>query len=118
MPDSEKGRGRRCPDCGEQTRDMGIYFEPPRRQARKTWAIMRLLAENGYSFHGEGSKSFIEHFILGSKRPRIQDVIERIEQEKRLKAVLREKNRLDEYKHGKRFRRERGSINRKSTDSI
>jgi hypothetical protein len=74
---------------------------------------MRLLAETGYSFHGEGSKSFIEHFILASKRPRIQEVIERIGQEKQLKALLREKNRLKQYKHGKRFRKERGSIDKK-----
>ena len=107
--DSEQGKERRCPDCGQQMRDMGIYFEPPRRQARKAWAIMRLLAENGYSFQREGSKSYIEHFILASKRPRIQDVIERIEQEKRRMTELRQKNRLDEYKRGKQLRKERGS---------
>jgi hypothetical protein len=86
---------------------MGIYFEPPRRQARKAWAIMRFLAENGYGFQTEGSKSYIEHFILTSKRPRIQDVIKRIEQEKQQITELRHKNRLDEYKRGKRLRKER-----------
>jgi DNA-directed RNA polymerase subunit RPC12/RpoP len=113
LPDSEKRNGRRCPDCGEQMRDMGIYFEPPRRQARKAWAIMRLLAESGYSFQREGDKSYIEHFILESKRPRTQDVIKKIEQEKQLTTYLREKNRLDEYKRGERFRKERGSANQK-----
>jgi hypothetical protein len=92
-------------------RDMGIYFEPPRRQARKAWAIMRFLAENGYSFQTEGSKSYIEHFILASNRPRIQDVVKRIEQEKQRITELREKDRLDEYKHGKQLRKERGNIN-------
>jgi hypothetical protein len=109
MLDSEQKKGRRCPECGKQMRDMGIYFEPPRRQARKAWAIMWLLAENGYSFQREGSKSYIEHFILASKRPRIQDVIKKIEQEKQRITELRQKNRLDEYKRGKRFRKERGS---------
>ena len=103
--DSEKGKGRFCPDCGEQMRDMGIYFEPPRKQARKAWAIMRLLADNGYSFQREGDKSFIEHFILESKRPRIQDVVKKIEQEKQLTIYLRDRNRLDEYKRGKRIRK-------------
>jgi hypothetical protein len=92
--DSDKRKGRRCPECGEQMRDMGIYFEPPRRQARKAWAIMRLLAENGYSFQREGDKSYIEHFILASKRPRIQDVIKKIEQEKQLTTYLKKKTDL------------------------
>src|SRR5262249_26064437 len=96
--------------------------EPPRRQASKAWAIMRLLAENGYTFQTEGSKAYIEHFILAvgklriqnvigltAKRPRIQDVIERIEQEKHWINKLREKNRLDEYKREKRIRKKRGS---------
>jgi hypothetical protein len=108
-PDSEKRKNRRCHECGKQMRDMGIYFEPPRRQARKAWAIMRFLAENGYSFQTEGGKSYIEHFILESKRPRIQDVIKRVEQEKQLETESRQKNRLDEYKRGKQLRKERGS---------
>jgi hypothetical protein len=93
-------------------RDMGIYFEPPRRQARKAWAIMQFLAENGFSFQTEGSKSYIEHFILASKRPRIQDVIKRVEQEKQRVTDLRQKNRHDEYKRGKQLRKERGSTDK------
>jgi hypothetical protein len=84
---------------------MGIYFEPPRRQARKAWAIMRFLAENGYCFRTEGSKSYIEHIILASKRPRIRDVIKRVEQEKQQVTELRQKNRLDEYKREKQLRK-------------
>jgi hypothetical protein len=53
---------------------MGVYFEPPRRQARKSWAITQLLAENGYNFQTEGSVTYIKTFILGAKRPRIEDV--------------------------------------------
>lgn len=107
--DLDKRKSRRCPECGKQMHDMRIYFEPPRRQARKAWAIMRLLAENGYSFQTEGSKAYIEHFFLASKRPRTQDVIKRIEQEKQRETELRQKNRLDEYKRGKQLRKERGS---------
>ena len=86
-------------------RDMGIYFEPPRRQARKAWAIMRLLAENGYTFQSEGGKALIERFLLGTKRPRIQDVVERIEQEKQRINESRERNRIDDYKNRKRIRK-------------
>jgi hypothetical protein len=93
-------------------RDMGIYFEPPRRQARKAWAIMQFLAENGYSFQTEGNKFYIEHFILASKRPRIQDVITRIEQENQLITELRQRNRLDGYKRGKQLRKKRGSTDK------
>src|SRR5262245_33654904 len=101
----EEGKNRRCPDCGKQMLDMGIYFEPPRRQARKAWAIMRLLAENGYTFQSEGSKAFISGFLLETKRPRIQDVVERIEQEKQRRNELRERNRIDDYKNRKRIRK-------------
>jgi len=86
-------------------RDMGIYFEPPRRQARKVWANMRLLAENGYTFQSEGSKALIERFLLGTKRPRIQDVVERIDQEKQRINESRERNRIDYYKNRKRIRK-------------
>src|SRR5262249_34668094 len=48
----------------------------------------------------------------GSKRPRIQDVIKRIEREKQRVTELRQKNRLDEYKRGKRLRKERGSTDK------
>src|SRR4051812_12825530 len=39
---------RTCPECGETMWDMGVYFEPLRRQARKAWTIIQLLAESGY----------------------------------------------------------------------
>jgi len=73
---------------------------------------MQFLAENGYSFQTEGSKSYIEHFILASKRPRIQDVIKRIEQEKQRIRELNERNRLDGYKRGKQLRKKRGNTDK------
>ena len=60
---------RKCPECGEEMRDMGVYFEPPRRQAKKAWAVARLLAENGYRFQTEGAVDYIRAYIMGGKRP-------------------------------------------------
>ena len=81
FPNAEQSR--KCLECKKLMADMGIYFEPPRRQAKKAWAVMQLLAENGYKFQTEGNKAFIEWEILASKRPRIEDVKQRIEQDKR-----------------------------------
>jgi hypothetical protein len=59
--------------------DMGVYFEPPRRQAGKPWAIVQFLAESGYKFQTEGDVAYIKTFILGAKRPRIEDVRRNVE---------------------------------------
>jgi len=49
-------RPYRCPECGEAMRDMGVYFEPPRKADAITWERMQVLAEFGLCFHTEGSK--------------------------------------------------------------
>lgn len=81
--DSVARQQRTCPECGEEMRDMGVYFEPPRRQARKAWAVARLLAEGGYRFQTEGDVSHIRDHIMGAKRPRLEDVRQNIEARKR-----------------------------------
>lgn len=70
--------------------DMGIYFEPPKRQAKKRWEIMKFLADNGYKFQSEGVKKYIESFIFQTKNPRFNDVKERVEFEK----INKEKSRI------------------------
>jgi hypothetical protein len=69
----------KCPDCQTPMSDMGVYFEPPRRAAKKLWAIMRLLANHGYRFQTEGGKVYIDSHLIRDKRPNIQDVRLRIE---------------------------------------
>ena len=59
--------------------DMGIYFEPPPSRAKKAWEIMELLSRSGYRFPTEGSKAFLDSFILMSKRPTLRSVRQRIE---------------------------------------
>ena len=70
---------RKCPECQKTMCDMGIYFEPPSSRARKAWAIMELLSRSGYRFPTEGSKAYIESFILTTKRPTLEGVQRRIE---------------------------------------
>ena len=55
----------RCPQCGESMRDMGVYFEPPRRRDISGWARMKLLAEFGMGFYTEGGKSYIDRELVG-----------------------------------------------------
>ena len=75
-----------CPECKKPMRDMGVYFEPPRRNAVRMWEIMRLVADNGMSFHSEGSKAYVEGFIfemrnregLKEQRPNLNSVNNRL----------------------------------------
>ena len=63
-----------CPECKQEMRDMGTYFEPPRLQNKRAWEVMRILADSGFTFHSEGSKAFVEAFILGKNRPNPNEV--------------------------------------------
>ena len=79
----ESASPRKCPECTKPMIDMGAYFEPPRKLSVKRWNVMKVLADYGYRFNSEGSKVWIQWRILQAKNPRVADVIERIESEKR-----------------------------------
>ena len=66
-------------------KDMGAYFEPPRKLNRKRWAVMKVLADYGFRFNTKDSQIYIQNRILQAKNPRLVDVIERIELEKQQK---------------------------------
>ena len=102
---SETTQGRKCPDCTKPTVDMGVYFEPPLRRATKQWATMQLLAENGFKFQTEGSKAYIEAFILRAKRPRVSDVCETIAAEKLARETSKTEHRLKLQKEEKAQRK-------------
>ena len=85
--------------------DMGVYFEPPRRQARKSWAIVKLLAESGYKFQTDGDVAYIKTFILVAKHPRIEDVRRHVELAKHSTEEASAKAGLREYKEEKKGRR-------------
>jgi hypothetical protein len=103
-PSGSESEARGCPECSKEMCDMGVYFEPPRKQAKKSWELARLLGESGYKFQTEGSVAYIKAFILGSKRPRIDDVRLNIESDRRLKNDGKSRERLRWYK-GERGRR-------------
>ena len=64
----------RCPECKQPMRNMGAYFETPRRNDRRAWEVARILADNGLTFGTEGSKAYIEAFITGRQRPNVRKV--------------------------------------------
>jgi len=71
---------------------MGVYFEPPARRAKKAWQIMELLWINGYRFPSEGSKAYVDAFILKGARNRVGEIRRRIE----LERGARERSRISE----------------------
>jgi hypothetical protein len=72
---------RKCPECAEPMIDMGPYFEPPRKAAKKRWDVMKVLADGGLRFKSKDANAYIKGRILIVKNPRVADVIERIEAE-------------------------------------
>ena len=73
---------RKCPECAEPMADMGAYFPPPRKAAKKRWDVMKVLADRGYKFNSSEAQEHIERRILQVKNPRVVDVMERIELER------------------------------------
>jgi hypothetical protein len=62
---------------------MGKYFAPPRALDKRSWEIMRRIADSGFSFHSEGSRAFINAFIIGKLRPSPSSVSARIAEHQR-----------------------------------
>lgn len=73
---------RKCPERAAPMRDMGAFFEPPRKLNAKRWEVMKVLADAGYRFNTKDAKLYIQNRILQAKNPRVIDVIERIELER------------------------------------
>ncbi len=74
---------RKCPECAKPMIDMGAYFEPLRRLSEKRWEVMKILADFGLKFNMKDSQIYIQNRILQARNPRVADVIERIESDKR-----------------------------------
>jgi hypothetical protein len=89
---------------------MGVYFEPPPSRAKKCWAIMELLSRSGYKFQTEGSKAFIDSFVLTTRRPTLEGVRRQIENLEKEDAETRTRMRLkiqqEERKDPRRQKRE------------
>jgi hypothetical protein len=98
---------RKCPECTTVVCDMGIYFEPPPSRAKRAWAIMELLSRSGYRFQTEGSKAFIDAFILITRRPTLEGVRRRVDVLRQELEEGRMKTRLKGYKEERKGRRKR-----------
>ena len=83
---------RKCAECEGTLEDMGVYFEPPGKRAKKAWQIMELLWMNGYRFASEGSKAYVDAFILKGAGNRVDEIRRRIE----LESEARERSRIRE----------------------
>ena len=53
-PEGGEPRVVPCPQCGEQMASMGHDFKPPPMKSVKQWQKVRLLFENGFTFHSCG----------------------------------------------------------------
>ena len=43
-----------CPECSTPMIDMGLDFKAPRKTEVQAWEVLRLLAQQGFTFHGCG----------------------------------------------------------------
>ena len=73
--------------------DMGIYFEPPRRNALRKWKLMQILGEKGYKFQTEGSAFYIKKYVLSEnlsveKLKRHVEFLEKESLERKIKERL------------------------------
>ena len=93
-----------CPQCREEMRDMGRHFEPPRRSNQTLWEVMRVLSDNGYTFHCDGCKTFIEKFIFGESRPNLKLVKERLSKLRKVSEGERLLRKIDRNLKSKRPR--------------
>jgi hypothetical protein len=87
--------------------DVGVYFEPPGQRAKKAWQIMELLWMNGYKFQSEGSKAYVDAFILRGARNRVDEIRRRIELEREARERSRISERVRSSKLDKKDRRAR-----------
>lgn len=68
---------KNCPECGSAMCNIGSFFAPPPRTDLRRWEAAAMVAGAGYHCHSLGaSKVFWE--IVGSDRPRLEDVQDRI----------------------------------------
>ena len=88
--------GYACPQCNELMINMGLYFDPPRRSALAAWSRLRLLAEYGYFYYTEGSKFFIQTYILSEPPPSVRVLRKRLQEEKG-KSLANLQQRHDRY---------------------
>jgi hypothetical protein len=68
-----------CPQCRQPMTDMGPYLETPKHSNRRLWALLQELAEAGYRFNTEGSRSFFFGKHAGVRTPSTRAAMLRIQ---------------------------------------
>ena len=74
MPD---GPQKNCGACGATMRNVGSFFAPPPRSDARRWEAASLVATAGYHCHSVAASQLFWK-LVGSDRPRLEDVKERI----------------------------------------
>ena len=99
----------KCPQCDEGMINMGLYFEPPPQRDLAAWQRMELLAEFGYFFYTDGSKSIIEKSIVGNPPLSPRELRRSLE-------IIREKNALysqqTRHRQLQEYKRDRARLRR------
>src|SRR5262245_55233434 len=80
MPDSPQ---KNCGACGATMCNIGSFFAPPPRSGTRHWEAASLVAAAGYHCHSVGASQLFWK-LVGSDRPRLEDVKERIARLRRL----------------------------------
>lgn len=53
-PERQEDRVVKCPQCAKQMVNMGHDFKPPKQNDSKQWLKVKVLYENGFTFHSCG----------------------------------------------------------------
>ena len=53
-PAKDRDRIVKCPQCSQQMANIGRDFKPPKQSNQKQWSKVKILYENGYTFHSCG----------------------------------------------------------------
>ena len=69
----------RCPYCQEFADDMGYLFEASSKRDKNSWKSMKLLKENGFTFHSVGSVAFINYRLTNNNKASFNEVKRNIE---------------------------------------
>lgn len=63
---TDANRVFKCPDCGNPTVSLSHLFQPPPKDDLKSWAVVKLLADNGFTYNHFYLKTEVENGVATS----------------------------------------------------